>query len=378
MNPERWRQVEQIYCSALEVEPDERENFLNKYCADDASLRNEVERLLKRHSEAENFMESPAVELAARALFGEHANGCVEIPGRVPANTAVEDPAPAGAQQHGPGPGTDIVKNRHPKHAPWWMYAVAAAFVIWTAIHHYTVYRAPGIPGIAVQAVKGEGEAIVGSQIISVTPGSPAAIAGLQAGDRILISKSDRLLSPEGGVNFLYLESGRTYRLEVDRKEVKKIILLSVPMRRISSIKPMLILRMNADAFLLILAIIVGFLRPNDISARWGALMMAISSGAFVNWATQPGSYATLSGLPLIIRWLAAALPAVAASMAGPVGLTFFSLFPRRLFHRRWIWAVVWIPAVFALPMFLLADNAPIMSSEGWMFNPNSATRMKN
>ncbi len=95
MNPERWRQVEQIYCSALEVEPDERENFLNKYCADDASLRNEVERLLKRHSEAENFMESPAVELAARALFGEHANGCVEIPGCVPVNSAVDDPAPA-------------------------------------------------------------------------------------------------------------------------------------------------------------------------------------------------------------------------------------------------------------------------------------------
>jgi serine/threonine protein kinase len=46
MNPERWQQIEQLYHSALEKEPEQRNGFLTGACQDDADLRREVESLL--------------------------------------------------------------------------------------------------------------------------------------------------------------------------------------------------------------------------------------------------------------------------------------------------------------------------------------------
>jgi ligand-binding sensor domain-containing protein len=53
MTPERWRQVEEIFYSALECEPDRRAAFLDQACAGDMELRKEVESLLAHDEEAE-------------------------------------------------------------------------------------------------------------------------------------------------------------------------------------------------------------------------------------------------------------------------------------------------------------------------------------
>ena len=71
MDPERWRRIEELYHSVLEMKPDLRESYLDEACAGDPSLRREVERLIERQSEAEGFIESPALELAAKALAAE-------------------------------------------------------------------------------------------------------------------------------------------------------------------------------------------------------------------------------------------------------------------------------------------------------------------
>ncbi len=46
MDPERWRQIEQLYHLALDQEPDKRNTFLAESCRGDAELRREVESLL--------------------------------------------------------------------------------------------------------------------------------------------------------------------------------------------------------------------------------------------------------------------------------------------------------------------------------------------
>ncbi len=46
MSPERWQQIEQLFQSALDLQPAERAAFLAKACGDDAELRHEVEALL--------------------------------------------------------------------------------------------------------------------------------------------------------------------------------------------------------------------------------------------------------------------------------------------------------------------------------------------
>ena len=67
MGPERWRQIEQIFQSALEVEESRRAAFLEQACAGDEALCHEVESLLAHHKGAGSFIESPALDMAAKA-----------------------------------------------------------------------------------------------------------------------------------------------------------------------------------------------------------------------------------------------------------------------------------------------------------------------
>ena len=66
MQAERWRQIDEIFHSALKVEESQRAAFLLETCSGDESLRLELERLLALHAKAENFLESAAVDIAAR------------------------------------------------------------------------------------------------------------------------------------------------------------------------------------------------------------------------------------------------------------------------------------------------------------------------
>ena len=71
MEPARWKQIERLYHAALEREPDARESFLDEACADDEALRREVAGLLASDIQSDNFIQSPAIEIAARAMAAE-------------------------------------------------------------------------------------------------------------------------------------------------------------------------------------------------------------------------------------------------------------------------------------------------------------------
>ena len=71
MTHERQSRVEQLVHSALALGEKQRSEFLERNCGGDESLRREIESLLAFSSDAEKFMEIPAVELAAAALADE-------------------------------------------------------------------------------------------------------------------------------------------------------------------------------------------------------------------------------------------------------------------------------------------------------------------
>ncbi|HEU4795482.1 MAG TPA: serine/threonine-protein kinase, partial [Pyrinomonadaceae bacterium] len=71
MKEERWRQVERLYHSTLEKHPSERSAFLAETCAGDEELRREIESLLVYEDRAENFIESPALNVAARMMAAD-------------------------------------------------------------------------------------------------------------------------------------------------------------------------------------------------------------------------------------------------------------------------------------------------------------------
>ena len=71
MTSDRQRQIRELYDAALEREPDERAAYLTGACGDDESLRREVESLLAFHLRAEDFIEQPALGMAAEAIVQE-------------------------------------------------------------------------------------------------------------------------------------------------------------------------------------------------------------------------------------------------------------------------------------------------------------------
>ena len=68
MKAERWQQVEQVYHSALAKDASERASFLEEACAGDDALRHEVESLLAYQERSEDFIESPALDVAAKLI----------------------------------------------------------------------------------------------------------------------------------------------------------------------------------------------------------------------------------------------------------------------------------------------------------------------
>jgi serine/threonine protein kinase len=68
MNPDRWRQVDELFDAALELPEGEREKFLKEACDGDEELRHEVTSLLEAHEKIDDFIESPAIELVGKAV----------------------------------------------------------------------------------------------------------------------------------------------------------------------------------------------------------------------------------------------------------------------------------------------------------------------
>ena len=68
MEPERWRQVEQLYQSVLALEESKRSAFLDDSCSGDEALRREVLSLLAKQEKADRLIETPAMEMMTKEL----------------------------------------------------------------------------------------------------------------------------------------------------------------------------------------------------------------------------------------------------------------------------------------------------------------------
>src|SRR2546426_11831492 len=68
-SPDRWQHVERLYHDALARGEGERSAFLRDACGSDDSLRREVESLLAYASDAQKFMNTPVIDVAAAAVI---------------------------------------------------------------------------------------------------------------------------------------------------------------------------------------------------------------------------------------------------------------------------------------------------------------------
>ena len=77
MKAERWKQVNDLFQSAVEHPPEERATFLDEACHGDEGLRREVGSLLTSYERAENFIELPAFEAAPELVTNNRAGALV-------------------------------------------------------------------------------------------------------------------------------------------------------------------------------------------------------------------------------------------------------------------------------------------------------------
>jgi serine/threonine protein kinase len=71
MDPEQWKQVDNLLHLALDRPPEDREAFLRQACAGDEALEREVRSLLTSQEQAGSFLQNLAIEVAAQALVDQ-------------------------------------------------------------------------------------------------------------------------------------------------------------------------------------------------------------------------------------------------------------------------------------------------------------------
>ena len=77
MKADRWHEVERLYHAALQRDAKDRASFLVEACKGDEKLRREVESLLEYEDRAEHFIESPAIDVAAKMMADDQSANVV-------------------------------------------------------------------------------------------------------------------------------------------------------------------------------------------------------------------------------------------------------------------------------------------------------------
>jgi serine/threonine-protein kinase len=80
MDPERWQQIDRLLERALDLDPAERQAFLEAECQGDKSLLEKVQSLIESDDKARTFLETAPIDDAARILGDEKEKKTVSFP----------------------------------------------------------------------------------------------------------------------------------------------------------------------------------------------------------------------------------------------------------------------------------------------------------
>src|SRR5713226_2594817 len=188
-------------------------------------------------------------------------------------------------------------------------------------------------------------EALVVEELL---PNSAGDQAGIQVGDRVLAIDGRRVQGlGKWDLIRINFEAGKPYRLQIERGEKRFERVMTLQRRSWSRQTQFYRIRFALDTagalLTLLVAFLVAFARPYDWVARMGALSIALLGGSSYLYGTA----AIIRHLPIfvgaLIWW-----PEMASFLFPTLFFAFCSMFPRQLFHSRWIWLAS-VPALFFL-----------------------------
>src|SRR5712691_11135312 len=247
--------------------------------------------------------------------------------------------------------------------APWWMYVVAAVYALTFLFNTRQEFWGPADAGWVLSGP---------FKVSSVLPGGPMVKAGLQPGD-VLEAVDGQPLN--GAADWFlaraHFERDRPVELQVRRGEqhLALKLVIAAPVWRTwnrAGCLPAVALYV-ARFVLLLLAILVGFSRPQQLSAHLAALMFAI--GAVAEGYPSSGWAAALRHLPAVIA-IPIGLATASCLLASVVWLAFFASFPRRCLPQWSRWVLVAVPLVlFGIPIvasMIAMIYAPSVLARPW------------
>ena len=225
--------------------------------------------------------------------------------------------------------------------APWWMYLLAAVYMLTFIFNGRQEIWGPANAGWLPSWPT--------FKVASVVPGRPMDQAGLRAGD-VLEAVDGRPLNgmPDWFVARAHFERDRSVELQIRRGEQRlslRLVIAAPAWRTWRRASYLVAVAFYLPRFILLsLALVIAFSRPEQLSARLAALMLAV--GAVAEGYPSPGWAAALHHVPAVV-----AIPicvATASCLLAPmVWLAFFASFPRPWLTPYWRSGLVLVPSVF-------------------------------
>jgi hypothetical protein len=230
--------------------------------------------------------------------------------------------------------------------APWWMYAVAGLFMFTFLFNARQEFWGPASGGWIPEPSL--------FKVAMVLPGGPMDKAGIHAGDVLETIDGYPL---DGAANWFlaraHFERNRPIDLQVRREEQHVLVTLTItePVWRTWNGSQFLaaIALQVVRSILLLLAIFVGFSRPQQLSARFAALIFGI--GSVAEGYPSAGWAAALHHLPAVLA-IPTGLTTASGVLAAVVWLMFFANFPRPWLSRSLRLVLAIVPGVvFGIPI---------------------------
>jgi tRNA A-37 threonylcarbamoyl transferase component Bud32 len=230
-----------------------------------------------------------------------------------------------------------------PGRRPWWVDVVAASFLVLTLFNGYLVIWGPELAD-GLDATF-DGGAL---HVRSVAFETPFARAGLQSGDQLLAVNDLPMLGPrEWRAALANVRAGQPETWHVLRNGSRLELAVTFDTAKWTDrLTAGLVAYLAGILGFLLLGLFIGVRRPHDPAARIGAWLFLSTSAAFgllngwaALWRQTPAFVQALLWIPEVSRFVAEA-----------IGVSFFAMFPRPLFRKRWIWFAIWIPVLATLP----------------------------
>ncbi len=306
INPEKWREVKEIFYAALQHAPEERERFLNESCQDDDQMRLEVESLLSSSGAAGSFMQSPAVGEVAEIVVEEKLKS---EPTKI---FFANETSETGEEELPDAPDENALRPSHLRFA--FLSLVFVNMFIFAGIN---IYEAFSIQSFAPYFAERQGDKRV---IVRVNQGFEDA---LQVGDEV-VSLNEIETNPTARQLYyipLLDKPGEPLTVIVRRNgQVRQIETVSV--------SPLLSFHFNRILFTFlippmfsVLVLLLFLLKPNDKQALLSALLFAsiIASGTLLASIDLPPVLLVVKVIGLLFN-----------SLTTPLFLHFCLIFPER------------------------------------------------